>query len=200
MSTVTKWILQLQAGEREAVAELWQAYSGRLVSLARRKLRGVPRAAADEEDVALSAFKSFCLRAEQGRFRRLLDRNDLWQILFLITARKAYKRMAYELSSKHGAGKVVQASGRAPAHDSQEGTPFADVVGREPDPRVAAEIGEAYGRMLAALPDTDLRAVAVWKLEGYSNTEIATKLGRAEVTVERKLRAIRTIWQKETPP
>ncbi len=200
MSTVTKWIAQLQAGEREAVANLWHAYSARLVSLARRRLRGVPRAAADEEDVALSAFKSFCLRAEQGRFRQLLDRNDLWQILFLITARKAYKRMVYELSPKHGAGKVVQASARAPAEDSQAGILFADIIGREPDAHVAAEIGEAYRLLLAALPDTDLRAVAVWKLEGYSNADIAAKIGRAEVTVERKLRAIRTIWQKETPP
>jgi DNA-directed RNA polymerase specialized sigma24 family protein len=200
MSTVTKWIAQLQAGEREAVAKLWHSYSARLVSLARRKLRGVPRAAADEEDVAISAFKSFCLRAEQGRFQRLLDRNDLWQILFMITARKAYKRMAYELSPKHGAGKVVQASACAPAEGSEAGILFADVVGREPDAHVAAEIDEAYRLLLAALGDTDLRAVAVWKLEGYSNAEIAAKMGRAEVTVERKLRAIRTIWQKETPP
>ena len=161
MGTVTKLIAQLQAGEREAVAELWHAYSARLVNLARRKLRGVSRAVADEEDVALSAFKSFCLRAEQGRFRRLLDRNDLWQILFLITSRKAYKRLAYELNPKHGAGKVVHGSGCAPAEGSEAGILFADVVGRELDAHIAAEIAEAYRLLLAALPDTDWRAVAI---------------------------------------
>jgi DNA-binding CsgD family transcriptional regulator len=42
-----------------------------------------------------------------------------------------------------------------------------------------------------------LRSVAVWKLEGYTNKEVAAKLGRAPATVERKLRLIRATWEKE---
>jgi hypothetical protein len=44
------------------------------------------RRAADEEDVALSAFNSFCLRAEEGRFLRLDDSDDLWQVLMTSAA------------------------------------------------------------------------------------------------------------------
>ena len=46
------------------------------------------RRAADEEDVALSAFDSFCRGAEQGRFPQLDGRDDLWHLLVVITVRK----------------------------------------------------------------------------------------------------------------
>jgi hypothetical protein len=52
--------------------------------LARARLRNTPRRIADEEDVAPSAFDSFCRAARAGRFPRLDDRHDLWQILVLI--------------------------------------------------------------------------------------------------------------------
>jgi DNA-binding CsgD family transcriptional regulator len=42
--------------------------------------------------------------------------------------------------------------------------------------------------------------VAVWKLEGYTNAEIAAKLDCTPRTVERKLRIIRGLWQREGPP
>ena len=45
--------------------------------------------------------------------------------------------------------------------------------------------------LLAGLGDEELRSVAVWKLEGYTNEEIAAQLGRAPSTVARKLQLIR---------
>ena len=68
---------------------LWQAYFRRLVALARDRLRGTSRRAADEEDVALAAFDSFYRRAERGQFPDLEDRDDLWRLLFVLTVRKA---------------------------------------------------------------------------------------------------------------
>jgi DNA-directed RNA polymerase specialized sigma24 family protein len=56
---------------------------------------------------------------------------------------------------------------------------------------------EECGRLLDALDSDVLRSVAVWKMEGYSNAEIAAKLGRSESTVERKLNLIRQIWSGE---
>ena len=86
---VTLWIGQLQAGDPAATRPLWDRYFHRLVGLARKRLRGSPRRAADEEDVALSAFASFCRGVEHGRFPRLEDQDDLWRLLVTITARKA---------------------------------------------------------------------------------------------------------------
>jgi hypothetical protein len=68
---VTYWIGQLKAGDERAAQKLWEEYFSRLVVLARGKLRGAQRRVADEEDVALSAFDSFCRGAEGNRFPRL---------------------------------------------------------------------------------------------------------------------------------
>lgn len=192
--SVTSWIAQLKAGQRAAVQKLWERYFGRLVRLARTRLSAVPRQAADEEDIALSAFESFCLAAEAGRFPKLEDRDDLWQILVLIANRKATELARREKAQKKGGGKVYHASA-LPAGDGQVGAFFTDLVGREPDPGIAAEVAEQCQRLLRLLPDEGLRRVALWKLEGYTNEEIARKLDRSVVTVERKLRRIRQLWQ-----
>src|SRR5262249_7150341 len=71
--SVSEWIGRLKAGDADAAQQLWERYFRRLVGLARAKLRSAPRRAADEEDVALSAFDSFCQAAAQGRFPQLRD-------------------------------------------------------------------------------------------------------------------------------
>src|SRR5262249_39146854 len=87
--SVTCWLDGLRAGDAAAAQVLWEGYYSRLVGLAKQRLRGAAGGPADEEDVALSAFDSFCRGAARGRFPRLNDRDDLWQVLVLLTARKA---------------------------------------------------------------------------------------------------------------
>src|SRR2546423_14922065 len=87
--SVTSWLNLLKRGEPAAAQPLWERYFPRLVALARTRLRGTPRRAADEEDVALSAFDSFCRHAGQGRFPQLADRDDLWQVVMMLAARQA---------------------------------------------------------------------------------------------------------------
>src|SRR5438552_6103586 len=100
--SVTFWIGRLKAGDPAAAEKLWQRYFRRLVALARKKLQGAPRGLADEEDAALSAFASFCRRAEQGQFPQLQDRDDLWHLLMVITVRKSSNQMKYERRQKRG--------------------------------------------------------------------------------------------------
>jgi len=188
--SVTVWLDRLKAGDRsEAVRRLWQAYFARLVGLARRHLAGRPRAAADEEDVALAAFDSFVRAAGAGRFPRLDDRDDLWQVLFVLTARKAADLAEAAGRRKRGGGRVVRSLATGDGSAGEWPVPAAD-----PDPAEAAALAEAAARLLAALPDEPLRQVAVWKLEGYTNEEIAGLLGRSVPTVERKLNRIRAAW------
>ena len=89
-ASVTMWLHQLRDGDSLAAQKLWESYYCRLVRLARSKLRAMPRRSADEEDIALSAFDSFFRGVEAGRFPQLNDRDDLWQVLFMITERKAF--------------------------------------------------------------------------------------------------------------
>jgi DNA-directed RNA polymerase specialized sigma24 family protein len=185
--SITRLIVLLKQGERAAAQPLWDAYFQQLVALARARLRGAPRGMADEEDVALSAFDSFCRRAERGVFPRLEDRDDLWQLLYVLTVRKAIGLARHQGRERRGAGRITSLEDLA-AWDLDA------VLGREPTPELAAQMAEEYQRLLDGLGDESLRAVARWKFEGWTNREIAARLGCIEVTVERKLRSIRRLW------
>jgi DNA-directed RNA polymerase specialized sigma24 family protein len=195
--SITVWIQQLKAGDREAVQHLWEVYFQRLVHLTRHLLQGVPRRAADEEDVALSAFDSFCRGAEGNRFPQLLDRDDLWQLLVVIAARKASNLRRSERTQMRGGGHVQNLSALAGGEATELGPAFAQLISREPDPEFAAGVADACRHLLQQLDSEELRSVAVWKMEGYRNEEIAAKLDCAVSTVERRLRVIRTLWGKE---
>jgi DNA-directed RNA polymerase specialized sigma24 family protein len=200
--SVTQWIEQLiKGGDREAVQRLFERYYERLVREVQRWLkRGPARPAADEEDVAQVAFASFCRRAEEGRFPRLYDRNDLWQLLVVIAFRKTCNQIKHEVARQPCNGRVVHVSALA----SDEGAVFAEAISREPGPEMAAQTAEECRRLLAELGSDELRQVARWKLEGYTNEEIAPMMaggeGRAVSTVERKLLEIRLRWEKEVNP
>jgi DNA-directed RNA polymerase specialized sigma24 family protein len=190
--SVTHLIGRLKGGDRDAAQRLWEVYFGRLVGLARGRLRGSPRRVADEEDVALSAFDSFYRRAERGQFPRLEDRDDLWQLLFVLTVRKAINLVQFQGRKSRG--------GRVQSLDDLEGLGAEEIVGEEPTPELAAQMTEECQNRLDQLDDPTLRAVAIWKMEGYTNREIANKLDCVEQTVERKLRSIRRIWSGEELP
>jgi DNA-directed RNA polymerase specialized sigma24 family protein len=188
------WIDRLKEGDDEAVQKLWQGYFERLVTLARAKLQGVSRRGADEEDAALSAFDSFCRGFREGRFPRLDNRDDLWRLLVTITARKAYDHAEREGRLKRGAGQVRGDSALINPSSDESQSGWAVIAGTEPTPEFAAQAAEEYRILLAQLADDELRSIAVWKMEGFLNEEIASRLGCAVPTVERRLRVIRKTW------
>jgi DNA-directed RNA polymerase specialized sigma24 family protein len=198
LGSVTAWIEQLKAGDAAAAAPLWQGYFRRLVGLARQRLGAAPRGVADEEDVALSAFASFCRAAAQGRFPRLDDRDDLWQVLMMLTARKAINHIERECRQKRGGGRVVSAAALGGTPGGSEADALAALPAPGPTPAFAAEVAEECRRRLEALGDDELRGVVVDKMEGYTNEEIAARRSWSLSRVERKLRLIRKTWERET--
>jgi RNA polymerase sigma factor (sigma-70 family) len=187
---VTHWIRRLRAGDRDVIRALWERYYRAVLALARRHLGDLPRRAADEEDVALSAFDSFCRAAEQGRFPRLEDRGDLWQVLLLLTVRKAADLVEHE-------GRGKRDWRRREGGYEEDGRRLRELVGREPDPAFAAQVAEECRRLLAKLGDEQLRLLVLRKMEGYTNEEIAVQLGCAPATVERRLRLVRKRWEND---
>lgn len=185
--SITRWIGQLQAGDAAAAQPLWERYFRNLVALARRKLLGARPRVADEEDVALSAFDSFCRGLEKGRFPALMDRDNLWKLLVVLTARKASHLLRDEQRLKRGGG--LKAGFEA----------LEQAISQEPSPEFAAELAENCRRLLDLLGDDELRAIALSKMEGYTTDEIAGQRNCAPRTVERKLRLIRGLWEKESP-
>jgi DNA-directed RNA polymerase specialized sigma24 family protein len=184
---VTVWLDRLRAGDTGAVQPLWDRYFHRLVALARARLRAAPRRAADEEDVALSAFDSFCRNAEAGRFPDLADRDSLWRLLAAFTARKSVHHV-------RDAARLKRGGGMTPADGSGV---LAEVLGREPDPGLAAEVADECDRLLAALGDADLKHIALLRMDGHSVEEVAAAVGCAPRSVKRKLHLIRSIWTGE---
>jgi DNA-directed RNA polymerase specialized sigma24 family protein len=151
--------------------------------------------------VALSAFDSFCRGVEHGRFPQLHDRDNLWRLLVTITTRKAYQLGLHEGRLKRGGHAVLDEAALAGPADPAEGEAGLELLlGREPSPEFAAQVAEECERLLASLPDEQLRALAQWKMEGYTNDEIAAQLGCAVRSVERKLRLIRSLWGQGEGP
>ena len=188
--SITRWLAPLQAGDAAAAQKLWEQYFQRLVGLARQKLQGSPCRVADEEDVALSAFDTFCRNAQQGRFPQLADRDDLWRLLVTLTARKASHLRRDENRLKRGGGRQAE-----PA-DGLESC-LEEILSREPSPEFAAEVAEACQRLLASLGDAQLEEVARCKMEGYTTEEIAQRLKCAPRSVKRKVQLIRNLWERE---
>ncbi len=147
--SVTHWVRELRAGNHAAAQRLWEGYFRRLVVLARQRLAGSPRCAADEEDVALSAFDSFCRGAALDRFPRLDDRNDLWQLLVVLTARKALDLRQHERRQKRGGGAVRGESVFAGREDAG----LEQVVGAEPGPEFAAQVADECQHLFDCLDD-----------------------------------------------
>jgi DNA-directed RNA polymerase specialized sigma24 family protein len=195
--SVTNWIAQLKAGDADAAQPLWERYFSRMVALARKQLQGVRLAVADEQDVALSAFDSFCQGAMRGKFPQLTDRDDLWRLLVVITARKAIDLREWQGRKK----RQVLGESALPCRDESGNGGIEQVVGDEPTPEFVNEVAEQCQRLLDRLGDDDeLRRIAVWRLEGYTNPEIAERLGCSLAKVERRLRVIRKLWKAGPRP
>jgi DNA-directed RNA polymerase specialized sigma24 family protein len=193
--SVSRWVEQLKGGDAAAAQKLWERYFRRLVALARTKLQGAARRVADEEDVALSAFDTFCRNAERGRFPQLQDRDSLWRLLVALTARKAAHLVRDAGRQKRGGGKAPE-----PLAGGDEETGVDQLLSREPTPEFAAQVADEYQRLLRLLGDAELESVALWKMEGYTNEEIAARLGYAPRSIKRKLQLIRSLWGEENGP
>jgi DNA-directed RNA polymerase specialized sigma24 family protein len=181
--SITHWLLQLRSGNRNAAQPIWEKYFCRLVRLARTHLNGSPRRVVDEEDVVICAFDSFCRGAEEGRFPKLDDRTDLWRVLVTITERKAINQAKYVSRKKR-----MPAGGTVTFSDTQH------VQEIRPSPWFCAQVAELYLELIGDLRDDGLRSIAVWKMEGYTNDEIASRMECSRRSVERKLALIRQHW------
>ena len=143
--SVSHWLGPLQEGDPDAVQRLWERYFHRLVELARKKLRALPHREA-AEDVALSAFDSFCRGAGRGRFPRLADRDE----------------PVAAAGGDHGTEGGALQAGREPAEARRRavgrrvGSPgmpdmetyLEQIVSREPTPEFAAQAAEECRHLL----------------------------------------------------
>ena len=176
--SVTGWLRELKDQQPDAQSKIWHRFVSRLTQRARRKLGGIEKTVVDAEDIVSMAFYNFFEKSPLD-FRKLVDREDLWQILAMLADRRAadevrkwYRRPnSFELTPIDCA-------------DSSATAPDADLI-------LADEVGVRLG----ALPDKTLRDIAIGRLEGRKNHEIADKLDVSLRTVERKVGLIREMFE-----
>jgi RNA polymerase sigma factor (sigma-70 family) len=176
---VSRWLAGVKQGDPLAAEQLWQAYWRRVAGMARKILaRG---RGGNSEDVAQSAFRSFFVRARDGRFPRLEDRHDLWNLLAVITVRKAIK---------HNRRQSQQPSATAEIElvESQ--------LAREPSPEHVVAMRDEIQRLMGLLDDTS-RVILRSLLAGRTNQEAADECQVSLATIERKRKLIRETWRRE---
>jgi len=193
---VTGWIEDLKQGDSAALQAIWDRFYPELLRVARSKLQGRKTAAADEEDVVLSVMNNLFVGAKQGRFPNLADRDDLWRLLLCMTDCKALDLHRHEHRQKRGGGRShVSLADHDPSAPQNVDLDMAlsDLL----TPEFAVMVVEEYERLLGVLKDDRYRQLAVAKMEGYTNGEIAERFGCSVRTVERELHHIRDRWKQE---
>ena len=194
---VTVWVKSLEDGDQAAASQLWEYCFPRLLRYSASKMPAHLRRALDEEDIALSAFKSFCLGAAKGSFEDIGGRDELWRLLLCITARKAQNHIRFEMRKKRGGGQV---SGESIFNQGDNPVDFAginQVADQLATPELLAQFSDECQVLMDALKDENLQAIALLRLEGYSVAEISERIGCAKRTVERRLNLIRKTWAEQ---
>ena len=185
------WLEALKRGDQVAAQRLWERYFGQLAHWVRNRLNLALCRMADEEDVALSALKSFCHGLQAGRFPQLSDPHNLWSVLVMLTARKVARLVKHETRRKRRNQPLEEGNG-VPADID-----LVALISQEPTPDVAAQLAEECQRLHDSLPEDSLRAVMTAKLEGYTLEEIAALQGCTTRTVQRRLATIQALWKRE---
>lgn len=186
--SVTRCLGLLREQDPEAAKEIWRRYFAQLLPLARARLRSLSDRTVDEEDILVSVFDRFFRAAREDRFPDLHDRHDLWQILLMLTERKVIEQFRKSNAQKRGRGR-----GTAEPSDSV----IANLAEQQPGPEFVAAFNDSLVWAIGRLDPEKTREIAIMKLEGFDNREVADRLGISVSSVERKLRLIREYWRQE---
>lgn len=186
--SITRLIPDVQRGDSLAIDQLWQRYVARVRGVVRPVVAGLAPGAGDEEDVAQSAFRAFFDAAANNGTVQLESRDELWRLLVTISRRKATDRVRHELRDRRG----------GEARRRPEG--LENVTAGTPSPSEITELQDLFDHLLLALDaacDHKLKTVAVLRLEGLTNEEIAAQLNCTVRTIQRKLHILERLWASE---
>ena len=186
-SSISEWISHFRSsGDEVAALKLWDRIHPRVRDLSRRWITriGIP-VAFDEDDITISVFATFCDRLRCGQLPELNDREGLWRLLILMTARKANDHAKTALARKRSHGTDNPDVGLHAISELRD---------TQLEPSIEVMMEDQCQAMLKALRDPALEAVVLLKLEGYSNVEIAEKMKYSRRTIQRMLELVKDIW------
>ena len=202
-SSFILWFEALREKNDESARVLWEENYEDLLRMARRKLGGFSKRHVDEDDVAVSAFRSLFRGLENSKNSwHFEDRNGLRRMLFTIAAAKCAKAVNRERTLKRGQGRL-RGHSAVVLPDGADG--FDRQPGKSDAPDAELEVMESVEALLELLrpknghKNNRLLRVAELKFDDRTNEQIATMLDCSVRSVERSLRMIREIWSAKAP-
>jgi DNA-directed RNA polymerase specialized sigma24 family protein len=193
--SITRLIEQLKDGNSIAAHKIWDRYVENLIRVANRRLQTSHVRLGDEEDAVVVAFAQFLERVNGDGFSNLNDREDLWRILVMLTERRACDMIRREKSIKSGGNLLVGESRLEATGGNDQPHGLDQVEGAEPTPEFTALVIEEFQRRIKSLNNDELISIAIAKMNGFNNREVAEQRGISVRSIERKLAIIRAIWQ-----
>jgi DNA-directed RNA polymerase specialized sigma24 family protein len=194
MGSLTWCVQQLRSPDcrerDEAARVIWERFSARLLDLVRRHLDNRIRRREDEQDVLQSVYASFCIGQLKAKTSPA-SREELWKLLVRITMCKVVNT-----AHRHMAGRRDVRRERTEAHEANGAESLfprwmlEHVDRTQPSPEEKVIVLEEVERLLHGL-SPDFRRIVIWKLEGYTNAEIAGMIDRTVRSVELKMQLIR---------
>lgn len=188
--SITKAVEGLRCNDASSTQILWERFFAKLCNFAESKIYKRHRRLLDADEIATNAFMALVEGVRAKRFERVRNRDELWQMLVLIAARQTINAQKRIERAKRGAGKVQDSS----AFGEHGIGSVVDFVKRDLDPDIALQLQDLSDQLLSQLPGDDLKRIALLRMAGYSNAEIAQILEVSERTIERKLAAVRRYW------
>lgn len=188
--SISKVIAQNSQLDENAAQLLWDRFFENLCRFASTKIYNRHRRLLDPEDIAGSAMFALIDGIKNRRFHSVTNRDELWQMLVMITARKAISSARHLDRDKRGGNRVNGNSGLNGGRIDQ----LAKYVESTDDPAKYVELEMTCRELLAALPNDRYREIALMRLAGFTNQEIGVKLECSTRTIDRKLTIIREVW------
>ena len=175
---------RFRAGEDQAATELFERFAKRLASLVQRRLSKKLARRLDAEDVVLSAYRSFFVRARAGQFA-VDEPGDLWRLLAQITLNKLYRAAEWNSAAR-----------RTPDRECGNMADLANqAVDAAASPELAVVVADQLEHLMSQLTEATCRVLEL-RLQGHDVDEIAALVGRSPRTVRRQLETIRDTFTK----
>jgi DNA-directed RNA polymerase specialized sigma24 family protein len=189
--SVSGWIELIRLGNTVAIEPLLERYFQRLVSFSDRKLRSGIRTSDDGEDIALQVIESVFRKIGRGSYPKLSDRNDLWLVLMVAAQRRVIDKQRKVLRWERHFAPVRTLTDLMEVLNDDLG----EYLSKDDGQRRACEMIDLWDHMLSKLKDPSHREIAMLKLDGYSNRDIAIELKMTPKRVDRAVESILERWR-----
>jgi RNA polymerase sigma factor (sigma-70 family) len=154
-----------------------------LTVFARARLAPKVARRVDPEDIVMSAYRSFFVRARDGHLS-LRRSGDLWRLLVAITLNKIRRQAAHH-----------QAEKRSIRREEDLNLSANDPLASRPPPEHAIAMADELEQVMEAV-SPDKRRVLELRLLDRSHSEIAAEVGRSERTIRRMLHELQDYLQR----